>query len=490
MADDPLRLSPEWGHRVEDGTDLAPLLAFDQALELSSLRRGINRDAFLKDLLSDLHHQQLIPLLLMLPRRWKLRQANLPDHLRTIGGLLETGLISPLLLATLADDLQHLLPTSPKRQQRRAIDRWSERQVALNDHRTVPLPESLDELETILATDLAGPVETSKPSGTLTKISALGNTLCWRNEGLSSLQSERARQRNRVMAQVLNALGSNRLPSMPGGSTPFQFCGISSGRALLQQLRARGWQCRGRIRASVASFGLGASTHNSDHWQQVPLAVPYRTGLLDADGEEIRALLPHCSLEMELKPPSPEADTVLLQYYQGTEGLNGWAALNDQHRPWQNDRNNGTVAYPTGELHDQSLEEALDLCELMGAVHNSEAQLSDLHGGGYGALGFCIDSTALVELAITGTTSLFPLTLGDLWRQRLLHQLQQLLDAGLQAPEHCVGRYRNSLEQLPQDLFHSNASRSDAQRRLRLSQPRHSPFALVRALNGETSKMT
>ena len=148
------------------------------------------------------------------------------------------------------------------------------------------------------------------------------------------------------------------------------------------------------------------------------------------------------------------------------------------------------MAYPTDELRDQPLEEALDLCELMGAVHNSEAQLSDLHGGGYGALGFCIDSTALVELAITGTTSLFPLTLGDLWRQRLLRQLQQLLEAGLEAPDSCVERYRNSLEQLPQDLFHSSGTRSDAQRRLQLSQPRHSPFALVRALNGETSPMT
>ena len=493
MADDQLRLSPEWGQHVEDGTDLAPLLALDQALELSSLRRGISREAFLKDLLRDLHHQQLIPLLLMLPRRWKVGQASLPEHLRTIGNLLETGLISPLLLATLADDLQHLLPPSPKGQQRGAIDRWSERHVALSDHHTVPLPESLDALETISATDLAGPAEDSKP-GTLAKISALGGTLCWRNQGLPSLQSERAKRRNRVIAQVLNALGSNRLLSMPGasktgGSTPYQFCGVSSGRALLQHLQALGWQCRARIRASVASFGLGASTHNGEHWQQIPLAVPYRTGLLDANGEEIRALLPHCSLEMELQPPNPEADTVLVQYYQGTEGLNGWAALNDQHRPWQNDRSNGSVAYPTDELRDQPLEEALDLCELMGAVHNSEAQFSDLHGGGYGALGFCIDSTALVELAITGTTSLFPLSLGDLWRQRLLRQLQHLLDAGLEAPDSSVERYRISLEQLPQDLFHTSSSRSDAQRRLRLSQPRHSPFALVRALNGETPGM-
>ncbi len=491
MGDDQLRLSSEWGQRIEDGSDRAPLLALDQALERSNLRRGISRDAFLKELLKDLHHQQLIPLMLMLPRRWKLRQASLPDHLRTIGNLLETGLISPMLLATLADDLQHLLPSAPstpQRQQPQAIDRWCERHVVLSNDSTLPLPESMEALETITATAHTGAEGKTQP-GPIAKISALGGTLCWHNHGLPFLQSDSARLRNQVMAQVLNVLGSNRLPSTPGASTPFQFCGVISGRDLLKQLRARGWECRARIRASIASFGLGASTHNGDQWQQIPLAVPYRTGLLDPEGKEIRALLPHCSLEMELKPPSSEADSILLQYYQGTEGLNGWAALNDQHRPWQNDRSNGTVAYPTDDLQDQDLEETLDLCELMGAVHNSEAQLGDLHVGGYGALGFCIDSTALVELSLRGRTSLFPLTLGDLWRQRLHRQLHQLLDAGLEAPDSCVERYSNSLEQLPQDLFHSSASRSDAQRRLRLSQPSHSPFALVRALNGEASRM-
>ncbi len=44
-----------------------------------------------------------------------------------------------------------------------------------------------------------------------------------------------------------------------------------------------------------------------------------------------------------------------------------------------------------------------------------------------------------------------------------------------------------ALDQLPQDLFHDNQSRPEAHRRLKASQPRHSPFALVRALNGEFS---
>tara|TARA_B100000482_G_scaffold102368_1_gene73725 strand:+ start:150 stop:1640 length:1491 start_codon:yes stop_codon:yes gene_type:complete len=486
MADDLLRLSASWGQSAEDGTDLAPLLALDEALEQSSLRHGISRDAFLKELLSDLHHQRLIPLLLMLPRHWRGQSASLPEHLRSFGSLLENHLVSPLLLATLADDLQHMLPAVSKPSALGALDRWCQRQISFGAEQTLKLPQSIEALWSM--TESASerlPAAQQKPAGTLAKISAMGGVLNWSNQGLPNAQDEPEQLRNRMVAQILNVLGSNRMQSAGHASAPFRFESVSSGRELLNHLNNQGWQCCARIRTSVASFGLGASIRIGEQWLQIPLGVPYRTGLLDETGEEIHALMPHSSLEMELLPP--HGSPLLLQYYQGVEGLNGWAALNEQHRPWQNDRSNGTVAYQATELNGVQLEETLDLCELIGAVHNNEAQFSHLHMGGYGALGFCIDSTALLEQAITGRTNLFPLTLGDVWRQRLHRQLQQQLDAGLQATDESVNRYRLALDQLPQDLFHDNQSRPEAHRRLKASQPRHSPFALVRALNGEFS---
>ncbi len=486
MADDQLRLCSTWGQSADDGTGLAPLIGLDEALEQSNLRRGISREAFLKEMLGDLHHQRLIPLLLMLPRRWRGRNASLPEHLRSLGSLLENNLVSPLLLATLADDLQHLLPAVSKPSRLSALDRWCQRQISINVEQTLPLPQTLQALWSMTADAIeTASVMPQKPSGTLAKISSMGGVLTWSNCGLPNVQAEPERLRNQLLAQILNVLGSNRLNRAGRASEPFSFEGVGSGRELLDQLNKQGWQCCARIRTSVASFGLGASTRIGEQWLQIPLAVPYRTGLLDETGEEIQALMPHSSLEMELRPP--DRSSILLQYYQGVEGLNGWAALNELHRPWQNDRSNGTVAYQATELRGEHLGETLDLCELMAAVHNSEAQLNHLQMGGYGALGFCIDSTALLEQAITGRTNLFPLTLGDLWRQRLHRQLHQQLDAGLQATDDSVNRYRLALEQLPQDLFHDNQSRPDAGLRLKASQPRHSPFALVRALNGEFS---
>tara|TARA_B100000073_G_scaffold226043_1_gene188480 strand:- start:1046 stop:1426 length:381 start_codon:yes stop_codon:yes gene_type:complete len=124
MADGLLRLSASWGLSTDDGTGFAPLIALNEALEQSSLRQGISREAFLKELLSDLHHQRLMPLLLMLPRRWRGQGASLPEHLRGLGSLLENNLISPLLLATLADDLQNILPAVSKPSKPSALDRW------------------------------------------------------------------------------------------------------------------------------------------------------------------------------------------------------------------------------------------------------------------------------------------------------------------------------------------------------------------------------
>ena len=481
MADDLLTLSDRWGDGQGDSTDIAPLISFEQALESSVMRRRINREQFLRSILSNLNHQRLVPLLFMLPRRWRLEQAALPRSLRNLGSLLEHGLVSPLLLAALADDLQHLIHHGVEESKSRvhALERWCQRSIALVDGGSLSLPSDLDGLQAC-----ACPSSRSESPGALARaLKGISAELQWSNQGLLFLQAQDARLRNRVFAQVLNVLGSNHLPPTARTSAPFRFEGFDRGSALITHLLARGWQCRARFRASIASFGLGASILNGDRWAQIPLAVPYRTGLSDSRGVERHALLPHCSLEMELKPDL--GDPFLVQYYQGTEGLNGWAALNDLHRPWQNDRTNGTVAYPGPMLTGETLTAALDLCELMGAVHNSAALRNGLTLGGYGALGFCIDSTAILEVAVRQKTHFFPLTLGGRWRQLLDDQLNQLLESGLDAGAETVERYRQSLEATPQDLFVNRGSKEEAKRRLLASQPPHSPFSLVRSLNGE-----
>ncbi len=495
---DLLALSCQWGAREEDRTALAPLLPFPAVLEDSWLRRGIQRDAFLRELLQGLHQRRLIPLLAMLPRGWRLAPAALPEKLRGLGSLLEEGLVSPTLLAALADDLQHLLPAGDpdNASGTTALSRWTARHVVNpEDGSRQALPQSLQQWQELAKQSAQEPTPwppTKAGSTSAANLGSLGAGLTWHNQGLTHLQPAHCRQANRLLAQVFNALGANRLPA--AAVEPFQFEAVASTAALMALLRRRGWSARARVRSSVASFGLGASTAAGDGtWHQIPLALPYRTGLL-RHGLEIESLLPHCCLELELQPPEA-AEPVLLQYYQGSEGLNGWAAMNDLDRPWQNDRGNGTVAYPGPAFEAEHLDLALDLCDLMAAVHNSTAAAGQLRFGGYGALGFCIDSTALLEQALTGRSSLFPLTLGGIWRERLAQQLERLLNTGLSMAntnhgDEAVERYRDALQRLPQDLSLHGEAALRAEARLIRSLPTHSPFVCVRALNGEAAAET
>ena len=484
MHHDLLALSSSWNPSQHDRATRVPLVSLEEALERSSLKKGISRKDFLAELLKDVQHQRLLPLLAMLPRRWRQEPASLPEQLRGLGILLGEGLMSPLLLAAFADDLQHLLPqrTNPKRT---ALDLWCQRTYNDQGNQQWPLPEGLETWRSQAAASLRSQNERPKPKprSELTGLTSLGGEIAWSNHGLSYLQSAEARHRNQQMAQVFNALGSNLLNGQSINVDTYRFEGQSCGKGLIQWLQSRGWMCQARVRSSVASFGLGASTPCSDsnHWNQIPLAVPYRTGLQETNQKEINALLPHACLELELQPP--EDETVLLQYYQGTEGLNGWAAMNDLDRPWQNGRSNGSVQYSPTVFRDQQLSDAVELCELMGAVHNSEASMHNLHLGGYGAIGFCIDSTALLEYALTGHTNLFPLTLGGLWRERLSAELDHLLEQNMRPNEEAVDRYKRAIENMPQDLYHTIETRKDAKRRLLASQPSYSPFLLIQDLN-------
>lgn len=455
-SSDPLALVDRWPCDV-------PLTGFSQALEISVFRSGLSRADWLKRLAADLHRPQLLPLLWLLPRGWKLAPAQLPARLQTLGGVLERGLLTPALLAALADDLPHLLP--PTREgSPTALDLWLSRDQP-------PLPQQLDPL-------LALPAESattrqSEPVPPPPTPSELSGGLLWQNAGLAFAQSAAERQRNSLMARVLNRLGANRL-----GGEAWSLEGSTNSCALVSQLQQRGWQARARWRSSIASFGLGASLPNpAGGWTQIPIALPIRTGLLDDSGEEVQALLPHSCLELEL---SRQKEQIRLQFYQGTEGLCGWEGLNDLHRPWQNDRQNGTVRYFGEPLVGERLLQALDLCELVALIHNLEASERQLFHGGYGSLGFCIDSSALLQQAMEGRCQLFPVLLGGIWRERLLRRAGQL------PPQACgasLERYRQALEQLPHDAsLHSEAAR-EARQRLIACQPLNSPFALVQQLH-------
>ena len=444
---DPLQLDPNWSCSV-------PLLAFEEALEQSVFRAGLTRADWLKRLAQQLHKPQLLPLLWLLPKGWKLAPADLPQRLQSLGGLIERELLTPALLAAVADALPHFLPEGDG-----AIGRW--RGTADGS-----LPTRLEEL---LRLDPA----LADPEPALNaEAGPLSGGLIWHNVGLRHEQSPGERQRNALAARVLNRLSANGL-----GGAPWRIDGASSCRAWFAHLQDSGWSLRAQLRASVASFGLGASLPGAEpsdpNWSQIPLALPIRTGLLGETGEEIQSLLPHSCLELEWRKG---AELLRLQYYQGTEGLCGWEALNDLQRPWQNDRGNGTIRYLGEAFEGERLLEVMDLCDLVALIHNQESDADGLWLGGYGALGFCIDSSALLQQALEGRCDLFPCLLGGIWRERLLRRAD-----AVHAEPRALERYRQAVMDLPHDGFCFGEASKEAKRRLQACQPESSPFRLTQS---------
>ena len=458
---DPLALAADWPCPT-------PLISLQEALEQSVGRSGLSRQEWLRQLARTLNHPALLPLLWLLPKGWRLAPAALAPRLQPLAGVVERGLLTPTVLAALTDDLPHLLPpaapTAPT-----ALALW-----AAAD--SPPLPATLAALLALPAPD--PPSALPSPAGgppTLGRFAQLTGGLVWGNQGLSYEQSPQERWRNSVCAQALNRLGANLL-----GGDPWAVAGCRSAAALVRLLEQQGWQVWAQLRCGVTSFGLGASLpmEGEEGWRQVPLALPIRTGLLDGAGAERVALLPHCCLEMEWRR---EGEIIRLQYYQGTEGLCGWEGQNDLHRPWQNDRQNGTLRYFGERYTGERLTAVLDLCDGMALVHNLEASERHLLDGGYGPLGLCIDSAALLQQALEGRCQVFPVLLGGIWRERLLRRCQMVLASAHlgEGQRQALERYQRALGALPYDGFLQGAGAAQALERLRTCQPSSSPFVVV-----------
>ena len=460
---EPLALGPDWH-------DPLPLISLDEALERTLLCSDLSRQELIQRLLADAGHPWLHPLLWVLPRRWRLAPPWLPPHLQGVSALLQEGLISPVFLTALVDDLAHLWPPETDAVPT-PLQRWQADAVVASPARSLPLPATFDQLEERAHAGAAAQNASTTPPSRLPQLS---QGLRWSNVGLDYSQPAEARLSNALMAQVFNRLAANALTS-----ERFVFEGCADGASLLAALQQRDWCIRARLRCSIASFGFGAALELPDQPpRQIPLALPMRTGLLDAAGEEATTLLPHTALELEL---SREARAIRLQWFQGTGGLCGWDALNDLHRPWQNDRQNGTVRYLGEPFSGAELPMLMRLSELIALVHNQEATARHLRLGGYGSLGFCIDSTALLQLALRGSCDLYPLVLPGLWRERLDRRAADLARSG-PADGEPIAAYRAALADLPLDLSHHGGSAAEAWRRLQASLPLNSPFELVQQL--------
>ncbi|MBI2376495.1 MAG: hypothetical protein HYV07_21045, partial [Deltaproteobacteria bacterium] len=141
----------------------------------------------------------------------------------------------------------------------------------------------------------------------------------------------------------------------------------------------------------------------------VPAALMVRTGVLDELGREAVVPATHSELVFHLrstdqsKGPKVDAD---VKFYQGISGTGFFAC--------------DTVATPnwcgrgvTDTFKGKDAIRAGELAGLLSDLINNVAKDLGLAVGGYGATGVCNDSVAVVQHALTGHTSAYPLLMRD-----------------------------------------------------------------------------
>ncbi len=276
---------------------------------------------------------------------------------------------------------------------------------------------------------------------------------------LPSTTSDAQIKRNRVLAEVFGRLSNN--PSLPQGE---QFSVTHGGKAFTsleaftRQLQADGYEVQVTFEQRIANFSnlkTPVPGSNPPQFLDVPAPLMVKTGLKDGLGKEAVVPAVHSEMVVSIKAgpaakgPRFDAD---LKFYQGTSGT-GFFPCNVHADPsWCGRVNQGTV---TGA-------DALKAIAVAGAftdVVNTTAREKNLYADGYGVTGVCNDSVAVVQQAVTGRATQYPLLMRD---EVLYGALKERLSDANKADDPAYKAIRTAMRELPSDLRRNDSQKARA----------------------------
>lgn len=163
-------------------------------------------------------------------------------------------------------------------------------------------------------------------------------------------------------------------------------------------------------RATVTTFGIAACVKEDDGtWSNIPMCCFMKTGYERADGRPAHFGAPHGGMDLTLKGPlvgkrqDGKDGKCDIQFYMAIDGLCGWHSNQNAKVPWLE---------PVGSTEIYTKEQALmamRMSGLLATVLNAIGTEMELSFGGYGLLGVCNDSAAMLDFAIRGETNMYPL---------------------------------------------------------------------------------
>jgi hypothetical protein len=274
---------------------------------------------------------------------------------------------------------------------------------------------------------------------------------------------------------------------------------VDSADKLVALLMAKpGYKVRVGIHTILTSFGNCLSCEDVDgSVYQVPLCLPMRCGITAVDGSDIIVPMAHAGVCVMVDGPLFGGE-IGAEFYQMVSSYSGFHPYYARDWPWHRGAELWHDSTESG-LGEREQLELVRGASVMSVLSNVAAQQTSLAMGGYGFLGVCLDSVAVLQLAIGAKCTIFPLLLSGQARAIMLSVAQRMRAAlarrrqpGLARPspeEDTVRNVQLALVQLHSDIDVPPKYVSDTCDRLVASLPPRSLFAIVAKARAQAAEL-
>ena len=222
--------------------------------------------------------------------------------------------------------------------------------------------------------------------------------------------SDAAVKKNVVLAEILDRLADN-----PGKSKADRFVvehhgsRFTSVPTFIEALRQDGYTVEAKITHRVADFFALKTQAQDGSILDVPMAAMVKTGFKDAAGNEAIVPSVHSEVVFSIRAGATSADPKLdgdVKWYQGMPNTGFFPCDSMRKSTWT-----GSVTATT--FDDSRASQAMALCAVLGDVIQDVAIQKKMAMSGYGVTGVCNDSVAVIQQAMTGTITGYPLFMRD-----------------------------------------------------------------------------
>ncbi len=273
--------------------------------------------------------------------------------------------------------------------------------------------------------------------GAITPPQRIGGSL-YRGDEAASIPAERVKA-NRALGEVLDRLADNAgKPVAERFGVRYRGRRYTTIAGLLGRLERTGHTVTARVSQGIANFiDLRLERPNGARCD-VLTPVMIETGHRGPDGAEALVPAVHSGLKISIAGPDVDAG---VSFFQGIGGTRFFADGTGRDQSWVGGRE--------VERYDgASAIRAASFAGLWRASVNEVAESQHLFGGGYGQTGLCNDSVALIQMLVTGRTTIYPLAMD--------HDLMgRYLDAKARAVGALGAQYRalrRAVDRLPRDV--------------------------------------